>query len=109
MSGLHPHWMSVLTSVTSQLMLINLKLILLTGTQEFFLSKFLLKGFTAGYFVFRATTVEVTDCNVVPLETQNHPKPNVSYRGMAATSSQSSKEAESLVPNQHKYLNGRNK
>lgn len=40
MSGLHPHWMSALTSVTSQLMLINLKLILLTGTQEFSFQNF---------------------------------------------------------------------
>ena len=90
--------------------LIRLIFIFLGDTQESFLSKFLLKRFTAGYFLLKATTnVEITDCSFVPLKTQNISKPKASYRGMTTTPAQSNKEIESLVPNQHKYLNGRKK
>lgn len=77
---------------------------------SFFLSKFLLKWFTVGYFLLRATTkVEVKVCSFVPLKTQNIPKPKVSYRGMTTTLAQSNKEIESLVPDQHKDFNRRKK
>lgn len=75
---------------------------------SFFLSKLLLKQFTAGYFLLQATTkVEIMDYSFVPLKPQNIPKPEVSYRGVT-TSAQSNKEIESIVTNQLKYLNERN-
>lgn len=91
-------------------MLINLIFIFLGDTQKTFLSKLRLKQFRAGYILLKATTkVEIMDCSLVPLKTQNIPKPQVSYRGMRTTPAQSNKGIESLVPNQLKYLNGRKK